>query len=222
MGEVKGAGGPSGAQATGTCPPQENVTTVKTGETTLRQVGQRLVPSVSEDALRKANPQIKNPNQLQAGMDICLPEKADSAPASNSQGTKTTPEKKPQSGGTGFKIPKGRVGDYEIPLPKPTTKTTDVYDGGGTDSSRRAEQERLDSTRPRDERDLDPKVVEAEKKKKTEQGAKIVDRELQKGLEDTPDGRKNKAIDKSIQQEKMDEFYRQQRQRFGGINKNQK
>lgn len=65
-----------------------------------------------------------------------------------------------------------------------------------TSPARRAEQESLDRARPRDERDRDPKVIRQEEKKKTEKGAKVVDRAVQDGFK-TAEGRKPNAPKRS-------------------------
>jgi hypothetical protein len=95
------------------------------------------------------------------------------------------------------------------------TGTTDVYDGGVTGTRRRAEQEGLDRARRPDDRDLDPKVLEREKKDKIEHAARPLDRSLREGFDNAlKEGSSGKT--KTMWQEQMDEFYRQQGQRFGG------
>lgn len=71
-GSVGGAtnAAPVGTQSGGA---QAEVATVRQGEKTLAQVADRV--GYSESELKKANPQIKNPNQLNVGQDIRLPEK---------------------------------------------------------------------------------------------------------------------------------------------------
>jgi hypothetical protein len=216
MSGVKGAGGPSCVASSGP-DPFDRVATVRKGETTLKQVAERL--GLTEEALRKANPHIKNPNELKAGQDICLPE-GTRAPAPPAPQEKTA-RPGPNNPDGGPKLPKGRVGDYEIPLPKPMTSTTDIYDGGVTGTRRRAEQEGLDRTRPRDDRDLDPKVLERDKKERIEHSAKTVDRALKEGFDNAlKEGSTGKT--KTMWLDQMDEFYRQQSQRLGGAKQDPK
>lgn len=184
MSDLKGVGASSAAHFYGSQSSQDRVTTAKIGEHTLADVARRLGNGVTEEALRKENPHIKN--FVQPGQDIRLPprdevrsskpKKDETAAEPKKEEPKKTESKKTEPKKDGVKLPEGRVGDYKIPLPKPVPGTDDTYDRGGTSSNRKDEQARLDRSRPRDERDLDPKVIEAERKKKIEESAKQVDR----------------------------------------------
>src|SRR5262245_48605895 len=184
MSDLKGVGSSSAAHFNGPHSSQDQVTTVKVGENTLADVARRLGTGVTEEMLRKENPQIKN--YVQPGQEIRLPPRdeiksskpkkdATAEGPKNEEPRKTEP-KKTEPKNDGPKLPEGKVGDYKIPLPKPVQGTDDTYDRGGTSSNRKEEQSRLDRARPRDERDLDPKVIEAERKKKIDESAKQVDR----------------------------------------------
>ena len=136
---------------------------------------------ITAEALQKENPHIKN--YVQPGQDIRLPPrdevksskpKKDETAAEPKNEEPTEPRKtQPKKDGTNLR--EGRVGDYKV-RPTVVPATDDTYDRGGTSSNRKEEQQRLDRSRPRDERDLDPRVIEADKKKKTEESAKHVDR----------------------------------------------
>lgn len=193
MGNVNGAGGPSGVSSANVCAPQEDVATVRNGETTLKDVSKRL--GIPEDALRAANPKL-NPNKLQAGQDICLPKNSTTAEHArpNQQPGGSTGDSKPAK--DGVKIPKGRVGDYDIPLPKPTLSTDDGYDRGGTSSSSKVEQGRTDSVRNTDDRDVDPKVSDQDHKKKIDQSSKEVGRQVDEGFKNAPENKMNRDEEK--------------------------
>jgi hypothetical protein len=66
---VPGVGGTSGVQAGGTG--VQDGTTVQKGETSLRQVSDRV--GYGEQELKEANPNIKDPNKLQVGQQINFP-----------------------------------------------------------------------------------------------------------------------------------------------------
>jgi hypothetical protein len=181
MSDLKGVGGSSAAHFYGSHSSQDRVTTVKVGENTLADVARRLGNGITEEALRKENPHIGK--SVLPGQDIRLPAR-DEVKSSKPKKEETVSEpkneepRKAESNKTppkkdGIKYPK--VGGYEV---KPTyvPGTDDTHDRGGTSSNRKDEQSRLDRSRPRDERDLDPKVIEAEKKKKIEESAKQVDK----------------------------------------------
>ena len=205
MGNVTGPGGPTATNAANTCAPQEDVATVRKGETTLHDVAQRL--GMPEAALRAANPKI-DPNKVQAGMDICLPKKsADAAKPNQQPGGSIGGPKAPDGG---FKPPKGKIGDYEVPLPKPTLSTEDGYDRGGTASSTKVEQGRTDSVRTTDERDIDPKVIEQDKQRKIDQSAKHVDRSVKEGFKNTSEGK----IDRQMEQESRDKMMKDRSRRL--------
>lgn len=183
MSDLKGIGSSSAAHFNGSHSSGDQVTTVKVGENSLADVARRLGNGITEEALRKENPQIKN--FVQAGQEIRLPPRDEvksskpkkdetvSEPKNDEPG-KTEPRRTQPKKDT-VNIREGRVGDYKI-QPKIVPGTDDTYDRGGTSSNRKDDQSRLDRSRPRDERDLDPKVIEAERKKKIEESAKQVDR----------------------------------------------
>jgi hypothetical protein len=177
-------GGPTGVGAT--CGPQYhgdgsssgNVTTVKEGETSLRKVAERLSKNVDKEygtdpkeiqkGLEKANPNLKN-KVLTKGQDVCLP------PKKESSGSKTEKQ----------------VGDYVV-KPKITPSTDDTYDrNNGTSSQRKNEQDRLDRTRPRDERDLNPKDIQRMKERNQEPHRRVVEDQLRKGLDEAENKGKN-------------------------------
>ncbi|HSP05896.1 MAG TPA: LysM domain-containing protein [Acidobacteriota bacterium] len=208
MGNVTGPGGPSNVNSANICAPNEDVATVKNGETTMSDVSKRL--GIPEATLRAANPGL-NPNKLQAGMDVCLPKKSADSAKPNQQPGGSTGGPKPKDDGP--KIPKGRVGDYEVPLPKPTLSTEDGYDRGGTSSSRKVEQGRDDSVRGTDERDVDPKVVDQDHKKKIDQSAKEVDKQRQEGFKNTSEGQMIRDEEKA----RRDQMLKEMSRRLPGI-----
>lgn len=180
MSDLKGVGGSSSAHFYGSHSSQDRTTTVKVGENTLADVARRLGNGITEEALRKENPHIGK--SVLPGQGIRLPprdeiksskpktEESKTEPKNEEpRNTKTQPKK------DGSRIPDPQVGDYKV---KPTIvpSTDDAYDRGGTSSNRKQEQERLDRARPRDERDLDPRVIEKDRKKKLEESAKQVDK----------------------------------------------
>jgi hypothetical protein len=172
---VPGPGGPKGPTLPQTNTTQQNNTTVKTGETTLRQVAARLGGSITEEALRKANPQLKNPNNLQAGQDINLPEKTEILPnSSTSAGPKTHPKKT-----DGFKGGTYRKGNWEV---SGTIKgsTSSVVDGEGSTEARRAKRDQLDGMRRPDERDMDPAKIKKENLEKAHKAVEPMMKDIQK------------------------------------------
>ncbi len=181
MSDLKGISGSSAAHFSGSHSSQDRVTTVKVGENTLADVARRLGNGVTEEALRKENPHIKN--SVLPGQDIRLPPRDEiksSKPkkeetVSEPKNEEPTEPRKTQPKKDTVNVREGRVGDYKV-RPTVVPATDDTYDRGGTNSNRKDDQSRLDRSRPRDERDLDPRVIEADKKKKIEESAKHVDR----------------------------------------------
>ena len=203
MGNVNGAGATSGVNTANICSPQEDVDTVRKDEKSFADVSKRL--QIPEKDLRAANPGLK---QLQPGMDICLPNRPHTAESSGSDQKKIPTAENQSKPAGGTKIPKGRVGDYEVPLPKPMTGTTDAYDRGGTDSSRKLDQERIDNARRRDDRDLDPKTIEDDRKKKIDNSAKIVDRAVKDGMKNTSGGKIDRDLEKESKDKMMQDMSR--------------
>jgi hypothetical protein len=177
-------GGPTGVGAT--CGPQYhgdgsshgNVTTVKKGETSLRQVAERLSKNVDKEygtdakqiqkQLEDANPKLKN-QVLNQGQDVCLP---------------------PKKENSGSKIGEKKVGDYVV-KPKYTPSTDDTKDRGGTSSNRKEEQDRLDRSRPRDDKDLHPKDIQRMKERNQQPHRRVVEDQLRKGLDEAENKGKN-------------------------------
>jgi hypothetical protein len=169
-----------------------NSTTVRQGEASLRQVTQRLQGQgvkVTLKDMEDANPNLKN-KTLQTGQDVCLPQpKTDSGP----------------------KIPKGRVGDYEIPPPIPKRETEDTFERG---TNRKDDRDRLDRSRPRDERDLDPNQIKKIKEQNSEQHRQVVNQQIQKGVRDA-EKKGNNSGDwiKEREREQMDDLIKKQKYR---------
>ena len=203
-------GGPTGVGAT--CGPQYhgegsssgNVTTVKTGEKSLRHVAERLSKNTDKEYgkdakqiqkdLEAANPNLKN-KALTPGQDVCLPPKKEKS---------------------GPNAPEKKVGDYVV-KPKYTPSTDDTKDRGGTSSNRKEEQDRLDTTRPRDQRDLDPKDIKKIEEKNREPHKRVVEQQMRKGFEEAENkgkkdtGNKNNQGAQRSDRELMDDLIRNQK-----------
>jgi hypothetical protein len=138
---------------------------------------------------------------------------------SGSRGEGTAAPAKPKE--DGIDLPSFTIGGFEIPLPRPVMSTTSVYDGGVTGERRRADLEGLDRARRGDDRDMDPKALARDKRERVEKWAPVVDRAVRDGF-DAAARERSDGKTKTVCQEQMDEFYRQQRQRFGGPGSDQK
>jgi hypothetical protein len=169
-----------------------NTTTVRQGEASLRQVTQRLQKQgvdVSLKDMEDANPNLKN-KTLQTGQDVCLPKpKADSGP----------------------KVPKGRIGDYEVNPPIPKRETEDTYERG---TNRKDDSDRLDRSRPRDERDLDPNQIKKIKEQNSEPHRQVTNQQIQKGVRDAENKSKGGDWAKEREREQMDDMIRKQKFRM--------
>lgn len=212
---VPGPGGPTGPSLPQTNSPQENVTTVRTGETTMEQVAKRLrnsgVPDITADALREANkdnPKI-NPNQLKAGQDIRLPDKSEGKQDSSSS-TKNKPQ---QTNAEGFKSPTIRKGNWEI-SGKPTGSTSSVADGEGSTASRRERRDQVDGMRQRDDRDIDPAQIKKEKNLKREKEIKAGDPMIKDLEKQSPRGKEQIETGNAYELEMREKLLRQQKGRL--------
>src|SRR6476619_3910095 len=80
------------------------------------------------------------------------------------------------------KLPEKNVKGVNVQVPKPKMETDDTYERG---TNRKDDQQRLDNARRPDDRDLDPKVLDKEKKNKTEGSARNhVDPQTKKGMDE--------------------------------------
>lgn len=209
---VPGPGGPTGPSLPQTNAPQENVTTVRTGETTMEQVAKRLrnsgVPDITADALREANPKI-NPNQLKAGQDIRLPDKSEAK-----QDSSSSTKKKPQPANSeGFKSPTIRKGNWEI-SGKPTGSTSSVADGEGSTASRRERRDQVDGMRQRDARDIDPAQIKKEQQLKREKEIKAGDPMIKDLEKQSPRGKEQIETGNAYEREMRDKLLQQQKGRL--------
>lgn len=90
------------------------------------------------------------------------------------------------------KVPEKNVKGVNVQVPKPKMETDDTYERG---TNRKDDQQRLDNARRPDDRDLDPKVHDKEKRNKTEGSARnYVDGQTKKGMDEaTTAGKQEKA-----------------------------
>ncbi len=210
MGGVSGPCGPTGPRSSHSNLSQDDVSTVKQGETTMRQVAQRL--GVSEEALRKANPHIKNPNQLKAGQDICLPVRSEAKEAaSTSKTTKSQDEPRKTEGG--FKMPTYRKGNWEV-SGKPSGGTSSVADGEGSTEARREQRDKLDGMRRRDDRDRTPAEIKKDKELAAEKARKATEPMMKDMDQQMPDGKLQREVGDAKERELRDEWLKREGKRF--------
>lgn len=117
------------------------------------------------------------------------------------------PKAPAKKGSNGPKLPEDKVGDYRVPLPQPKRETEDTYERG---TNREDDQDRLDRSRPRDERDLDPKQKQQLDKEKLDPHKKVVDDQLKKGIKEAEE-KGNKNWVKEREREQMDDMIRKQK-----------
>lgn len=163
---------------------------VQKGEKTLDQVAERIGVRSKEDFF-KANKHIKDPNNIREGQHINLPE------GWNKVENRGTPIKEKRitkdgvnlpggagkitggQGGVVYRPPTVKIGGVTIPLPDvvitdgkgPGINSTDgKYDGTGPANTarRREEEKNISNTRPKDERDIDPRKAKDKPKSQNE------------------------------------------------------
>lgn len=197
---VTGPGGPIRLPTQGTRS-LHNVETVKQGETTLRQVAKRL--GISEDALRYANPGI-DPHHLITGQDIRLPEKSETKEDVSTSKT-SKPQDEPDTKAEGSKAPTNKKGNWKT-KPTLTGGTSTVVDGEGSSQARREQRDKVDSMRPRDERDIDPrdppKSIKKDAQKKWDKDSKMIKDALEEGSKPSG-GRSFDPADKADERRKV-------------------
>ncbi len=184
---------------------------VQHGEKTLDQVAERMGLK-SAQALKDANKQIKDPNNLREGQHINLPKDFGNV---ESRGTpigqkRITKDGVNLPGGTGkitggqggvvYRPPTVKIGGVTIPLPDVVitdgkgigvNSTDGKYDGTGPANTARRRQEDKDisNTRPKDERDIDPRKAKDKPKSGNEKPYRLqqndpaqMDEELRKRM----------------------------------------
>lgn len=190
---------------------------VQHGETSLDKVADRM--GMDRGVLAKANSQIKNPNNLREGQHINLPKdfaKVESRGTPIKQKTITKDgvnlpggagEIKGGKGGVVYHPPSVKIWGVEVPLPDVVitdgkgigvNSTDGKYDGTGPANTarRREEEKNISNTRPKDERDIDPRAKE---KPKTGTGEKL---KMRKSGDDP--AQLDEELQKRIQQEAAD------------------
>ncbi len=149
-------------------PSGDNTTFVHQNETTLREVADRL--SIPYRELLEANPQIRNPNRLDAGSEISIPDRREHAATSSGDRFEPPP------------IP--TIGDYRI-MPRPVLETSNLYDGTveGNQARQRAEQRNLEDLVERQRLRPHPGEVERETAERFEAAGREVDEAIQQGAD---------------------------------------
>ena len=176
-GPIKGTGSTIPAY----CKPEDGHATVQQGEYTLDKVAQRLGIKDPADvaAFKEANSHLDPKKPLQQGQDICIPEKKTAQPANDQKREigKEYPDKDKD-----VKVPEKNVKGVNVQVPKPKMETDDTYERG---TNRKDDQQRLDNARRPDDRDLDPKVLDKQKRDKTEGSARNhVDGQVKEGFDE--------------------------------------
>lgn len=91
------------------------------------------------------------------------------------------------------KVPEKNVKGVNVQVPKPVTETDDTYERG---TNRKDDQQRLNNARRPDDRDLDPKVRDKEKRNKIEGSARNhVDGQVKKGFDEANTQKKKQQYD---------------------------